>query len=130
MAYRNVLVALDGRAPSRRALEHGLLLVDRDGGRLTILAVEQPPPEFAADVRDDGRVHGAVAAALEAARTAGVAASGLVLEGYPADMIVQFAAERGCDLIVLGGNSHAGTGLGGTADTVVDLAQCGVLVSR
>jgi len=59
-----------------------------------------------------------------------VAAEGGVLRGYPAVVIIREGAEHGCDLIVVhADNDELTTSLGRTADKVVTLADC-VLVVR
>jgi nucleotide-binding universal stress UspA family protein len=56
-----------------------------------------------------------------------------VLDGDPAQVIVQFARERGCSLIVMG--THGRTGLerllmGSVAEQVVRKAPCPVLTVK
>jgi len=53
--------------------------------------------------------------------------------GHPAKMIVKFADEGGCDLIVIGHSDHSelwGRLLGDTADRISDHAHCSVLIVK
>ena len=73
------------------------------------------------------------AAAAEAGR-AGVAEVGThVLEGDPADAIIEFAERAGADLIVVGNKGMTGARrflLGSVPDKITHHAPCGVLVVR
>lgn len=133
MAYREVVVAVDGSRGSEVALQRAVEIGRAVGARLTVVGVEEPTlpsVEGTQRARLNGRFHAAVEAAVEVARRAGIEAEGQVIDGYPAEVIVRYCAERGCDLVVVG-TSDEGTGwLGGTADKVVDLAPCAVLVAR
>jgi nucleotide-binding universal stress UspA family protein len=132
MAYQHIVVAVDGSASSREALERGIELARR-GDELTILGIEEPWPVHAgAKSRASGNGHldAIVADAVGHAQQAGVQAHGQVLNGYPAEVLVKFSAEHGCDLVVLGAGPRVSTWLGSTADKVVDRATCAVLVVR
>ncbi len=70
---------------------------------------------------------------LAAAKTAGVAASDVLLDGSAPEQIVKLAEERGAELIVMG--THGRTGirkllLGSVAQRVVATAPCPVLTVR
>jgi len=76
---------------------------------------------------------GQLARLLREAKRAGIHATGLVVEGTPADRIVRVARARRVDLLVLG--THGRTGfsrlvLGGVAARVVATAHCPVLTVR
>ncbi|WP_425587119.1 universal stress protein [Streptomyces violaceusniger] len=65
------------------------------------------------DLEDDTEARDIVDSAVEQLRTAGVAADGQVLAGQKrlrAEAVLQYAHQRGCDLIVLGPSHHAGLG--------------------
>jgi nucleotide-binding universal stress UspA family protein len=133
MAYQNVVVAVDGSRASEIALQQALSVSRAAGARLAVVGVEAPALPFAEGTewaRVNGRLRAAVEAAVGAARQAGVKAEGEVLVGYPAEVIVRYCAERSCDLVVVGTNHQNAGSLGGTADKVVDLATCAVLVAR
>jgi nucleotide-binding universal stress UspA family protein len=135
MAYRNIVVGIDGSESSQRALQRAVRLARAEGGQPAVLGVEELLPVFAgaheaAQAWRNGRLHAAVEAAVGVARQEGIAAEGQVLAGYPAEVIVTYSTERHCDLIVVGAGDRPGGSLGGTADKVVDRAPCAVLVVR
>lgn len=70
---------------------------------------------------------------VQEAKTAGVAAEALVVDGLPADQIVRVARARKADMLVIG--THGRTGLsrlflGSVAARVVATARCPVLTVR
>ena len=111
-----ILIPIDGSAASVRALEQ-LLQRDNSGLELHLLNVQLPvdgnvrsfvsSDELNAYHRDEGLAELATARALLDA--AGASYQQHVLVGHPADQITRFAAEQGCDEIVMG--SHGRTGL-------------------
>lgn len=67
------------------------------------------------------------------ARKAGVRATGLLLEGQPAERIVRAAKANHADLIVMGTHGRSGLAklfLGSVAERVVGTAPCPVLTAR
>jgi nucleotide-binding universal stress UspA family protein len=130
MSYQHILVAFDGSTESEVALRVALCIARTSKGRLDILGVEEPAPLVApTEGSPDGELRAGVAAAVEIARGAGVEAAGHVRAGYPAEVIVRFGVENGCDLVVVGASGAFGR-LGHTADKVVDQAASAVLVAR
>jgi nucleotide-binding universal stress UspA family protein len=132
MAYQHIVVAVDGSASSREALERGIELARRSH-ELTILGIEEPWPvhaEAKSRASGNGHLDAIVADAVGHAQQAGVQAHGQVLHGYPAEVLVKFSAEHECDLVVLGAGPRVSTWLGSTADKVVDRATCAVLIVR
>jgi nucleotide-binding universal stress UspA family protein len=70
---------------------------------------------------------------LAKARTAGVRASGYVLEGVAHDQIARFARSKHADLLVMGTHGRSGLAklfLGSVAGRVVAAAPCPVLTVR
>lgn len=131
MPYQHIVVAFDGSTESELALRMALSIARTANGRVDILGVDEPAPLFALERKAaDGELRAAVGAAVEIARGAGVEAAGHVLAGYPAEVIVRFGGENGCDLVVVGAPAGAGRHLGRTADKVVDQAASAVLVAR
>lgn len=132
MTYRSLLVGVDGSAASARAVERAVDLARVAGAQLVVVGVEEPRPPFAigpAGWPGPVDLQQAVGAAVARARRAGVGADGMVLAGYPAEVIVRVSAERSCDLVVVGASAST-NGSGRTADKVADLATCAVLVAR
>lgn len=133
MAFRNVVVAVNGSPASDLALARAMDISRAASARLAVLGVEEPAPIFAqaeAWGRRDGQLHAAVEAAVDLARQAGVEAAGLIRAGYPAEVIVVYSVEQRCDLVVIGAGDRGPGAIGRMADKVVDLAPCAVLVVR
>jgi nucleotide-binding universal stress UspA family protein len=137
--FKKIVLAYDGSEGATLALQHTAELAT-GGAEVLVLAVGRIP-EYAETVSEveeakeqAGRHYDrAVGEAAEALRGHGIAASGHVDFGKPADVIVRHAEETGADLIVLGTNPHTVLKrrvLGATVDKVVDHAACSVLVVR
>lgn len=137
-----VLVALDGSGFSTRALDAALALT-RDGGSLRLITAVPPiyvpvgVPDSAVMAKDEEGTQRAIIeerAAMQAfaaekvtAGTADVA----VIEGEPAETIVDDAARWGADLIVMSTHGRSGVTrllLGSVADDVARHAACPVLL--
>jgi nucleotide-binding universal stress UspA family protein len=131
MTYRHVLVAVNGAPPSEVALRRAIGIARTAGARLTVMGVKETAPIFMESVRwqEDG-IDDAVEAATAVAQRMGVEAEGQVLTGYPAEAIVRWCEDHGCDLVVIGTSDAEMGSVGRTADKVVDLAPCAVLVAR
>lgn len=136
--FRRILVGFDGSPSAWRALRRALWLAREQGAALHALAVEEPLPRYAA-ARTTGRpaVEDYFARLLaEAQREAagqGVTLETAVVRDYAARAIVEHADRIGADLIVIGTGVPTGMierVLGSTADRVVDIAHCSVLVVR
>ena len=138
------LVAIDGSAGSRRALEVALRLAKGAGAALEGVTVEdyrgtagklRNPKEV---VRVMRKVRESCDTLVERARqraaAAGVEARSRVLDSdEPAATIVGYAASRRKDLILLGSRGRSGARrflLGSVAERVVRMAPCTVVVVR
>lgn len=108
-----------------------IVYVKRGPGSSRAEALLAPPPRAAAaDGDDDARLAAWVA---EAERLAPGTVTSVELGGDPADEIVRFAREFGCDLIVMGTHGRTGLGhlaLGSVAEAVIRRSPCPVLVVR
>lgn len=144
---RLYLVATDGSPASDKALNFAVERAKEAGARLLVVTAIQAGPIGAPssaggtflDLLDQVReeAQGAVDAGVRAAKGAGVAAEGLVLEHEPSEdvaaSIVKLAEKRRVATIFVG--SHGRTGivrvlLGSTAEKVVKLSHCPVSVVR
>ena len=122
--YRNILIATDGSALARKAVDHGLGLAKAVGAKVTALIVEAPfnvfdvpeskirqmPEAFAQHAeyvkRHAGEVLGGVA---EAANKAGVPCDAVQVEHeQPYRAIVDIAKAKGCDAIVMASHGRGG----------------------
>jgi nucleotide-binding universal stress UspA family protein len=138
--FKHILIADDGSAEARRAVEVGTDLALRYGARATVLTVIQHPayPATVGEVQEADAEARAFAErvqeeAVALARGRGLELAPVIVSGHPAAAIVDYARERSIDLIVMG---HRGMSdlrrffVGSVADRVVDHAPCMVLIVR
>lgn len=133
---RHALIAVDGTPEGVRAARFASRLLARSGGRATVLAVVVLPPSVLDVVYEEGvaealvtTVRDMTTAALAACRQAGVETAvhhRRVTTASIGHEIASVAADRGCDLIVVG--SHPRRTLGSVLGGVVTAAQCPVLI--
>ena len=72
-------------------------------------------------------------AAVEFARSRGVALRSVVLRGHAADAIVRYAESEGMNLVVIGQHGHSRIArffLGRTSDRVSEHSPCSVLIVK
>ena len=146
MAYRKILVAFDGSAPSTKGLREAVRVAKHTGAQLVVLHVVNefyafasldgiaPGADLVPALREDGRRPLAKAKAL--AEKAGVRVTTILREtlGGPAsDAIVREARRQRADLVVLGTHGRRGLRrmvLGSDAEQVVRTASTPVLLVR
>ena len=143
MIIQHVLVPLDFSTPADRALEYAIALAQQLQARLTLLHVlhlsplelGEMEPALSATYLDDleADAQHLLQASLERVQRAGLQGDSLLVQGTPAQTIVDTAGEQGVDLIIMG--THGRTGLahvflGSVAEHVVRQAPCPVLVTR
>ena len=136
---QKILVATDGSENSRFALEEALELAQPTSAAVTIVYVRHAPPAVLGDpfyqrslTAELRRANEAVTVAAAVAHTAGVETETEVLEGDPAEQIVELASLRDVDLIVVGSRGLgpvAGTLLGSVSREVLRHADRPVLVA-
>lgn len=142
-ATRKIVVATDFSTASRPALAAALDLARRDGARLIVLHVMMPPSPFVGDdlpgswleleARARRDAERRLAAAVSQAERAGIATTGTLVKGVPAEVIVRIARREGADLIVIGTHGRSGLGrlfMGSVAARVLGTATCPVLTVR
>ncbi|MHB8641716.1 MAG: universal stress protein [Gaiellaceae bacterium] len=140
MAFRRILVAIDGSDGSDRAFAKAVELAHLAGARLTALAVEGPLPAYAATIGEVDEVKREKDAFFDAlaeqakrqAAEARIELEVVVRPGHPAELISEVATEGAYDLVVLGHRGHFVRDhlLGSTADRVVEHAPCPVMIVR
>jgi len=140
MPFERILVAIDGSEASDRAFAKALELAELTRASLTALAIEGPLPAYAATIgeveevkREKDLFFNALAVnAEEQGRQAGVDVEVEVRPGHAAEVISEFAAAGGYDLVVLGHRGHFLRDhlLGSTADRVAEHAPCPVMIVR
>jgi nucleotide-binding universal stress UspA family protein len=140
MPFDRILVAIDGSDPSDHAFETALELASALDAELTALAIEGPLPAYAATIgeveevkREKDQFFSALAARAQAqAEQVGIEVAVELHAGHAAEVISEFAAAGGFDLIVLGHRGHFLRDhlLGSTADRVAEHAPCPVMIVR
>lgn len=138
--FKTILHANDGSEPAFKALALAIHMARRDNAALHLICVEEipPMPEFIEEVRETRgiaarRFHTAVERARQLAAMQGVQLQTHTRTGHPVRVIVEFAAEIGADLLVIGATGHSALYermIGSRADRIVQLAQCPVLVVK
>jgi nucleotide-binding universal stress UspA family protein len=146
--YKHILIPTDGSAVSAKAVKAGIAMAKESGAKVTGYYAVEPVPtklygegyvsdrqmvaEFERRARDSAKKH--VASIARAAEKAGVEVETVVQTARtPYEGIVEAAAKRKCDLILM--SSHGRTGLmrlavGSVADRVIRLSKVPVLVYR
>jgi nucleotide-binding universal stress UspA family protein len=139
--FKKIVVAVDGSENAERALEMAADMALAYGGSLTVVNAYEPVPDWLGNAPMQARIAEQISRSehlLEhaARRLAdrGVAEIELnALEGPPATAIVNAAASRSADLIIVGSRGLTpmrGLLLGSVSERVLGLASCPVLVVR
>jgi nucleotide-binding universal stress UspA family protein len=138
--YDRILVPTDGSAATESATDHAIGLARQYGATLHALYVVDVAAysslEVGADVvADELRSEGetAVDAVVERAADAGVEAETAVETGVVHRRVVDYVADNGIDLVVMGTHGRTGVGrflLGSVAEKVVRTAEAPVLTVR
>lgn len=141
--YKKIVIALDESAEAKRALTSALALAKQLGAELCVVTVSEPLPVYAAFM--DSEMPGARQtlldernefycklqnAAIEEATAAGIAAKAIIVEGDEIQGIVNFIAEWGADLLVIGRRHHASAMSrlwGGTVHNIAEKVRCSIL---
>lgn len=137
---KNILVAHDGSDAADRALLKAAAIAQKFGSKLTIISVV--PNLCFSEIGTDcdtvtklyrAEVEGAMEGVKELLKENGIEAETIILEGSPADVIVDHAKDMGMSLIVVGSTGKQATErtiLGSVSSKVVANAPCSVLVVR
>ncbi|MBL9096288.1 MAG: universal stress protein [Alphaproteobacteria bacterium] len=140
---KEVLVATDGSLGADRAIDFAAHLAAATQARLLILTVQEPvPAEVVAEMKAIEHVgssevaeltaRGLLVRAMERAKAAGARDVHSELQiGDPAERILQVAARRKVDAVVVGKRGRgplAALLLGSVSHKLVSLAPCGVIV--
>lgn len=140
--YDDILVPTDGsdtvQASTGHALQigraadariHALYVIDR---RITMSATEDARDELKESLREEGE--DAVAAVAERAAAAGLDTKKTIRGGTPSKEILDYAAEEGVDLIVIGSSGKSPREklmtMGSVSESVVDNAHQPVLIVK
>lgn len=143
MTAQRILVPTDFSAHADEALDYAIELAKTLQARLTLLHVVHLTPLAMGDIGASGLVpyleemeadaQNRLQALLHRVHQEGLQGETAIVQGAPFQIIVDTAASKDIDLIVMG--THGRTGLthvlmGSVAEKVVRLAPCPVLVTR
>jgi nucleotide-binding universal stress UspA family protein len=138
--FQKILVAIDGSPASEKALAAAVDLATHYRVELTALSVVELPAMAGVvgeieGLRETAEGHFAEIgqAAVEYARSRGVALRSVVVRGHPADAIVRYAESECVHLVVLGQHGHSRIArffLGSTTDRVSEHAPCTVMIVK
>jgi len=138
--YKRILVANDGSESGFKAFAAALELAGSSGAELAMICVGELPyvpasiDEVVEQEEEEKRRHApAIERARKLAAEKGVALAIHELEGHPVKRVVEFVDSNGVDLLVVGFHGHSAAYerlIGGTADRLVRLAHCAVLVVK
>lgn len=139
--FRNILVAIDGSDGANKALRAAIDLAKHYETELHSISVEEHLPHYAATVGEvvEAKQEAAdyfrrvITDAELAAASHGVRLTSHVLPGHEVGTIVQFAKERGFDVLVIGFMGHSRIFdriWGGTSQNLTRLSPCSVLVVK
>ncbi|HEV2774297.1 MAG TPA: universal stress protein [Solirubrobacteraceae bacterium] len=143
--FRSIVVGTDGSDTATQAVRLAIELARSVGARIDLVSAYEPVSDarlreeihvpvdlqWMVNPRDD--VQATLEAAASEIRAAGVAVEVFVLQGDPADAILDVAEERGSDLIVVGNKGMTGAKrflLGSVPNKVSHHAPCSVLIIR
>lgn len=137
---KKILVAHDGSEPADKALLEAASVAEKFGAKVSIVSVV--PNLCFSEIGADcdtvtklyrAEIEGAMEGVKSLLKDKGIDAEVVILEGSPADVIVDAAKARNADLIVAGSaGKHATerTILGSVSSKIVANAPCSVLVVR
>jgi nucleotide-binding universal stress UspA family protein len=140
--FGKIITGVDGSANSLRALEQALQLSKQFSSELVVVyVVHIPVTSYSYDVLGSLSIFGkleeegkaSLAKCAEVASQAGVPIRTILLNGDPAQGILDTAAKEGADLVIVGSR---GTGtlerllMGSVSERVVRFSKCPVLVVK
>ncbi len=138
--FNKILVAIDGSQASEKALAAAVDLATHYKADLTALSVAELPEVVAMvdevdEIRQSTETHFRKIgeAAVEYARSRGVALRSVVVRGHAADSIVRYAESEGVNLVVIGQHGHSRITrffLGSTSDRVSEHVPCTVMIVK
>ena len=132
---KKILIAVDKSSPSACAVKEAKQLATQLDAQCALLHVIDPSLAYVADLgaTNEHELAHLRVAGHELIHSIDIDAVRFVLEGDPADTIINTARDWDADLIVLGSDSRGRLAhflLGSTADSVIRRAPCPVLTVR
>ena len=130
---RRVLLATDGSETSAEAARAVASRPWPEGSEFRVVSVEEPWTIKRSKVRDEKEAQEAVSSAEQILASAGLKATGAVLNGNAKEVILEEAQKWAADLIVVGSHGRRGFKrllLGSVSEAVAMNAHCSVVVAR
>lgn len=132
--YKHLLLPTDGSERSERAINAGVALARMINARVTGICVSEATYVNTMDADPHPLANANLAAFAKAAAAAGVTYDCVSLVGdSPQEVIVRYAQEHRCDLIIMGTHGRSRIGkllLGSVAATVLSECDIPVLLYR
>ena len=139
--YRRILVAYDGSEGARAALKQGIALAKALNAELSCALVEEHLPHYAASISEvkaakeeiDEHFRTLAKQARDLAALGGIDMETIVRQGHDVETIVTIAKDGQFKLLVIGYHGHSaifGRIMGSTAQSIVRLAPCSVLLAK
>ena len=138
--YSRILIANDGSAGGVKALAAAIALAKRHKAALHMISVEEMPniPASVDEIietktEENHKFHDVLAQARAIAKKAGVKLDAEVVAGHAVAAVVATVKAKKADLLIVGFMGHSALFeriIGGTADRLVRLAPCPVLVVK
>ena len=144
--FTNIMVATDGSELARKAVDSAIKIAQKNNAKLYVVHVIAPgetkvtqydprDAEWEKHMKEHLEEHGkeATASVETAGKIVNVAVEPVILEGNPADEIVNFAEKNDIELIVMGSLGKTGVQrflLGSVAENVIRHSKKPVLVIK
>jgi len=139
--FRKILAAYDGSDGAKTALRVGIELAKSLGAELHSISVEEHLPHYAATVgevqdakeRVDEYFRILTKEARDQAALKGVELQTVIRQGHEVETIVTYAKEGAFDLLLAGYHGHSRIFervMGSTAQTIIRLSPCSVLLAK
>lgn len=139
--YRRILIAYDGSDGARTALTQAIALAEALKSELACILVEEQLPHYAASISEvkaakeeiDQHFRSLAKQARDLAALSGLEMETIVRQGHEVETIVNTAKNGAYDLLVIGYHGHSaifGRIMGSTAQSIVRLAPCPVLLAK
>jgi len=138
--FTHIVIANDGSDGSLKALAMACDLAKLHSASLHMISVEELPNIPASidevietKVEENHKYHDVLDKARKVADSNGVALEAEVIAGHPVAAVIAYVKAKSADLLVVGFMGHSALYeriIGGTADRLVRLAPCPVLVVK
>jgi nucleotide-binding universal stress UspA family protein len=138
--FKHIVIANDGSDGGLKALAMACDLAKLHGASLRMISVEEIPniPASIDEVietktEENHKFHDALAKAREIAKKKGVKLDAEVVAGHAVAAVVAYVKAKNADLLIVGFMGHSALYeriIGSTADRLVRLAPCPVLVVK